>query len=206
MNTISLPAADRVWSDRLKAQEASTPPPGAVSSETRGFFEVVARRQSIRRFKPIPVDARTLTRILQATSRAPSAGNLQAYQIRVVRKHSVRARLAEAAGNQSWVAAAPVILVFLADPSRSARLGGRKGDLQMCLQDATIAGAYAQLAATALGLATVWLGASVDAQAVRHALKLTQDLRPMAVMPLGYPDETPRYKSRRPLRELVVEV
>jgi len=49
------------------------------------FFEIVHRRQSIRKFTSQPVDEAKLNQILAAVNRAPSAGNLQAYQIFVVK-------------------------------------------------------------------------------------------------------------------------
>jgi len=73
------------------------------------------------------------------------------------------------------------------------------------VQDATIACAYAQLAATALGLATTWLGATIDPEATRNALGLTEDFRPLVIMPLGYPDENPRFKRLRSLQNPVRE-
>ena len=167
------------------------------------FFETVWARRSIRKFQQTVVEAEKLTRILEAANRAPSAGNVQAYRVFVVTQPSLRQRLARAAGNQPCVAEAPVVLVFCADPARSAAIWGAKGEQLLCIQDATIACAYAQLAATALGLASLWLGAVIEPEAIKEALGLTEDLWPIVVLPLGYPAESPTQKPRRDLRELV---
>ena len=167
------------------------------------FFDVVRRRRSIRKFRPDPIPDELLTQVLEAANQAPSAGNAQAYRIFVVKQYAVRQRLSRAAGNQPCVAAAPVVLVFCADPARSAAMWGAKGGQLLCVQDTTVACAYAQLAATSLGLATLWLGAVIEPEAIREALGLTEDFWPRAVLPMGYPAEEPAPRSRRGLREMV---
>ncbi len=167
------------------------------------FFEVVHRRQSIREFTSQAVEKDKLNQILEAVNRAPSAGNLQAYKIFVVKNPDLRQILAQAAGNPKAIAQAPVVLVFCAEPTRSAARYGARGEQLFCTQDATIACNYAQLAATALGLATVWIGTVFDPETVREALGLKEDLWPIALLPIGYPAESPKYTPRRPLTELV---
>jgi len=73
-----------------------------------------------------------------------------------------------------------------------------------CVQDATIAVTYAQLAATAVGLATCWIGAFDESEAAR-VLSLPPGERPVAMLPVGYAAETPARTSRRPLADLVRE-
>jgi len=147
-----------------------------------------------------------ITTLLEAANRAPSAGNLQAYQVYVVKDPTLRQRLDVAAGNQGAVAQALVVLVFCAVPSRSASRYGAKGEQLFCIQDATIACAYAQLAATALGLSSVWIGAVHEPEVVKEVLKLNEGLWPVAFLPIGYPAESPAPKPRRKLAELVREL
>lgn len=144
-----------------------------------------------------------LNQILEAVNRAPSAGNLQAYKIYVIRDTDLRQLLCRATGNQECLAQAPVVLAFCAEPKRSAVRFGTRGEQLFCIQDATIACNYAQLAATALGLATVWIGAVFEPETIREALKITDDLWPVALLPVGYPAESPKPTSRRSLTELV---
>jgi len=167
------------------------------------FFEAIHARQSIRKFQDKPVEADTLMKILEAANRAPSAGNLQAYQIVVVQEPAVKARLDAASGYQGSLAEAPVVLVFCAHPQESATRYGSRGEDLYCIQDATIACAYAQLAATALGLASVWIGAVFEPEMVRDALRLGGSQWPIALLPLGSPAEQPPRKPRRPLQETV---
>jgi nitroreductase len=169
------------------------------------FFEVLKQRHSIRAFAPTPVEQEKLQKILEAANLAPSAGNLQAYEIYLVRKKPQRVALARAAWDQEFVAQAPVVLVFLAHPARASRQYGQRGAKLYALQDATIACAFAMLAATALGLATVWVGA-FDDNAVARVVGVPEGLLPVAILPIGYAAEQPEPTSRRQLQELVHEL
>lgn len=117
------------------------------------FFKVLGTRHSVRAFEDRPVDGEAIVQILDAMNTAPSAGDLQAFEVVVVKDPERRERLAEAA-HQPYVAQAPVVLAFFIDPERSRKTYGARGARLYALQDATIAAAYAQLAAQALGLAT----------------------------------------------------
>ena len=169
------------------------------------FFELIRARCSIRAYQPRPVEAGKLTRILEAANRAPSAGNLQAYKIVIVHDAATRKALSRAALHQDSLAQAPVVLAFLAHLDASAAKYGNRGATLYSLQDATIACAYAQLAASALGLGSVWVGAFND-EAVGDALKVRAGWRPVGLLSIGYPAETPEPTSRRPLNELVEEL
>ena len=112
----------------------------------------------MRAYKPQAVEESKLKRLFEAANMAPSAGNLQAYRVQVVRDQEKKDALAKAAHGQGFIAQAPVCLVFCADPERSAAKYGKRGTELYSVQDATIAGAFAMLAAVDLGLATVWVG------------------------------------------------
>jgi nitroreductase len=166
------------------------------------YFEIVAARRSVRSFTGSPVEPGKLDCILEMARLAPSAGNLQAYEIYAVTAPETRAALARAAGGQEFLIQAPVALVFCAHPARSSQKYGRRGAQLYALQDATIACTYAQLAATALGLGTVWVGAFDDA-GVSAAIGVGEDLLPVAILPVGYAAEAPESKPRRSLEDLV---
>jgi nitroreductase len=169
------------------------------------FFEVVEARQSVRVYADKGVEPATLRQMLQAVNRAPSAGNLQAYEVVVVRDSDRKRALVEAAGGQDFVGAAPVVLIFCAHPARSAPRYHERGERLYSIQDATIACTYAMLAASALGLATVWVGAFED-EAVLAALDLPKGWMPVAILPLGFPAESSPPSSRRDLSDLVREM
>jgi nitroreductase len=166
------------------------------------FFDVIERRRSVRAFDAKTVRAETMDRLLDAVLLAPSAGDLQAYEIIAVERPELKSALAAAALDQAFIAQAPVVLVFLADVRRSESKYGRRGATLFCIQDATIAAVYAQLAAAALGLASCWIGA-FDDERVAKVLAAPDAMRPVAILPVGYPAEHPTRPPRRPLQDLV---
>jgi nitroreductase len=169
------------------------------------FFEVLKRRRSTRAYAAKPVEAEKLRKILEAANAAPSAGNLQAYEIYRVTGPQKKRALAQAALHQDFVASAPEVLVFCAHPARSAARYRQRGVRLYALQDASIACTFAMLAATALGLASVWVGA-FDDDAVSQAIQAPRGHIPVAILPIGYAAETPELTLRRPLDDLVHEV
>jgi nitroreductase len=166
------------------------------------FFEVIRTRRSIRHFEDRPVEEEKLNAILNAANAAPSAGNLQAFEIYLVRSQAARARLADTLTHMKFFANVPIVLAFCANPERSVSRFNERGGSLYAVQDATIACTQAMLAATALGLATVWVGAFQE-EAVSEALNLPSSIRPVALLPLGYPAETVEARARRPLDEIV---
>lgn len=166
------------------------------------LFQVIERRHSCRAFEAGDVGSDMLDRIFGAVRLAPSAGDLQAFTIVTVREQGRRLQLAEAAYGQDFVAQAPIMLAFLADERRSEAKYHERGATLFSIQDATIAATYAQLAATAEGLASCWVGA-FDEGRVAAILGAPLRLRPVALMPIGYPAEKLKHRSRRPLSELV---
>ncbi len=166
------------------------------------FFDVVNNRKSVRAYAAQAVEDEKVNAILNAANQAPSAGNLQAYEIYLIRSPKVLRALGSAALGQLFVASAPVALVFCAHPARAARPYGERGKQLYAVQDATIACTYAMLAATALGLASVWIGA-FDENKVRSAIGGPDDQIPVAILPIGYHAERPASTSRRRLEDLV---
>jgi len=167
------------------------------------FWQVIEERHSVREFdagRDIPPEM--VQRILGAAIRAPSGGNCQPWRFVVIRGKQAKDLLAEAAYGQSFVADAPVVIVVCADPARSAGRYGSRGVQLYCLQDTAAATEHILLAVTALGLGACWVGA-FDERAVSEALGVPTDLRPVAVVPIGYPVAHHFRASRRKLAEVV---
>jgi nitroreductase len=95
-----------------------------------------------------------------------------------------------------------VALVFCAHPALSQVRYAERGETLYALQDATIACTFAMLAATAVGLSSVWVG-SFDEAAVSQTIELPDSQRPVAILPIGYAAEEPRLRDRRPLNEII---
>ena len=168
------------------------------------FWQAMEARQSVRAFdqqRDVPPDV--VTRLLHAAIRAPSAGNCQPWHFFVVRDQETKKALARAALNQWFLSEAPVVIVVCADPERSARRYGDRGRNLYSLQDTAAAAENLLLAAVASGLGACWVGA-FDEDAAAEALDLSSHLRPVAIIPIGYPAERPRRETDRlPLDSVV---
>ena len=149
------------------------------------MHEIFKKRHSTRSFIDREVEEEKLAEILEAVDSSPSAGNLKAREIIVVKEKQVKNKLVSACRGQAFVAEAGVILVFCAVSSRSGARYGERGKNLYALQDATIAVCFAWLQAVALGLAGCWVGAFNENE-VREILKINNDWRPIALLPIGY--------------------
>lgn len=169
------------------------------------FYEVLEKRHSIRAFLEKEIEQEKISRIVNAAMQAPSAGNLQAYKIYHVQSSEAKQQLVGACMYQEFIAQVPLVLVFCTDIKQSENKYGQRGSELYATQDATIATAYAQLAATAEGLSSVWVG-GFDPLEVSRIIKASSYEVPVAVLPIGYAAEAPEAAGRRPAEEILREV
>lgn len=165
------------------------------------FFEVVRKRHSVRSFQDREIENQVLEQILEVIDSAPSAGNNQAYEIVIIRDPERKKQVAQAVCQQEFLSKAHALMVFCANPTRSSEEYGERGVSLYCVQDATIAAAYSQLAATAMGLGSAWVG-EFDEPMLANMIG---GLKPVAIIALGYATEFPEPTSRRPIDDLVHE-
>ncbi len=168
------------------------------------LFEAIRGRRSVRAFKPEPVPDEDLRRILEAAIMAPSAGNLQPWEFVIVRDEERKRRLARAALGQMFIAEAPVVIVVGANVDRSSWRYGERGEKLYCIQDTAAAIMNLLLAAYALGYGTCWIGAFSDHE-VAKIVGFPENVRPVAVIPMGRPAEKPGMPPRMPLSKVVHE-
>jgi len=167
-------------------------------SET-DLFRIFSTRRSTRRFDKTKIEEWKVDKILAAADTAPTAGNFQGFKVFYIKNKKIKEALVEAANNQPYVNA-PIVLVFCMDPSR-VKLDFPPEILdKFSLQDATLAAGYSQLAASGLGLSSIWIG-MIDEDKVKSILGT--DLRPSSILCIGYPNKRKPPKSRRKLKELV---
>jgi nitroreductase len=157
----------------------------------------------VRAFGPEPVTPETLAAVLSAVAAAPTAGNLQAFRIKVITDAALLRRLSEAAYGQGFIAGAPVVLVFFSDPEASAASYGPRGQALYATQDATIACLTAHYACTDAGLGSTWVGA-FDPVAVARLCAAPPTLEPVALLALGWPAESPSATPRKSLDRLLL--
>ncbi len=164
-------------------------------------IEAIRGRRSIRKFKDSAIKEEIIEELLEAAQMAPSAGNLQARDFIVISNKITKQKLAQAALDQSFIEQAPVVIVVVANIDRSSRVYKSRGELY-AIQDATAAVMNLLLAAHSEGLATCWVGA-FNEYSVSEILGIPLRTTPIAIIPVGYPDEKPKSPLRMGLDKVV---
>ena len=167
-----------------------------------GYTGSCQGRRSIRTFKNRDVPEETIEKLVEAGTWSPSAGNIQPWEFIIVRKPEIKKKLVEAAWGQSFIAEASVVIVVCANTNRSSEGYGDRGVTLYCLQDTAAAIQNVLLVAYSVGLGACWIGA-FDEENAREALKIPNGIRPVAILPIGHPAETPQPRKRRPLDQIV---
>ncbi len=195
-----------------------------------GVKDAIARRRSIRRYRPDPIPDGVLDGLLNALRLAPSGSNRQPWKFIVVRDEATKVKLAEACTYirgeevhpQMWIAQAPVVIVACGSEHEATTMFHRDGRLhtvygQRPLEglraegigyqslvdfDLAIALDHLSLAAVEEGLGTCWIG-GLDEPKVKDLLSIPEDWRAPLAMPVGYPVKWPQPRSRKPLEEVV---
>lgn len=162
----------------------------------------ISERRSVRAFTDREITDEEAELLVEAACLAPSAGNLQPWEFIVVRDQGVKRRLVDAAHGQSFIFTAPVVFVVCAVPGRSAPRYGSRGRELYCLQDTAAAVQNLLLTARANGLGGCWVGA-FDERRAGEALGLPEGVRPVAIVPVGHPAESPSRRPRRPVRQVL---
>ncbi|HET8719960.1 MAG TPA: nitroreductase family protein [Candidatus Nitrosotenuis sp.] len=169
-------------------------------SDISDLFRVMSTRRSTRNFdNGRSVEDWKVEKILAAADTAPTAGNFQGFEVFYVKNKEIKKMLVEAANRQPYVNA-PIVLVFCIDPSRVKMNFPPDVLAKFSLQDATLAAAYSQLAASALGLSSIWIG-MINEEEVKKILRT--DLKPSSILCIGYPSQKRPPKSRRKLKDLI---
>lgn len=163
------------------------------------LFHVMATRRSTRKFADKEIEDWKIDRILAAADTAPTAGNFQGFEVFYITDEKIKESLVKAANNQTYVNA-PLVLVFCKNPSRVKLNFPPETLAKFAIQDATIACAYSQLAASALGLSSIWIG-MIDEQKVMDAIGT--NLRPSSILCIGYPIQKRGPRPRRNLKDLI---
>lgn len=165
-------------------------------------FEAIKKRRSIRRFDSSKqLSQEQIEKILEAGRLAPSAHNLQDWYFVVVWDEKLKEKMVQAAAGQLFFREASVIIVVCADLRLAKTHSTRHGEDFYMLQDTAIAATQMIFQITELGLGTCWIGA-FDEEEVKKVLDLEDYLRPVALLPVGYPAEEPSPRARRPIKEI----
>jgi FMN reductase [NAD(P)H] len=166
------------------------------------IFNVMLGRRSQRKFENREIDPSKIEMILAAADTAPTAGGFQGFEIYHVKRDDIKLKLVDAANKQPYVNA-PVVLVFCMNPGRIKMNFPENILKKFSLQDATLAAAYAQLAAHALGLSSIWIGMIDERQIMKI---LSTKYVPSSILCLGYPQKILQPKPKRSLMNLIHQV
>lgn len=159
-------------------------------------------RRSIRSFKPKEVENDLLMQLIRAATYAPSGGNCQPWNYFIIKDKGVIAEVVEKSCQQDWLSSAPALIVVCADIKRSEKRYGDRGKNLYVLQDTAAAIQNILLCAVSLGLGTCWCG-DFNEDELAKILCVNNDMRPVAIIPVGYHDVEPVMPKRRPVDEIV---
>jgi nitroreductase len=185
----------------------------------RDLFSVVRTQRAHRTFTNEAVPDEMVERVLEAATYAPSAENTQPWVFIVVRDAGARARIGELTrrqwegggrdhsiprlsramfedverGAMGGIAEAPVIIVVGADMSRVIET----------VMEPSIFPAIQNLllAANALGLGAALTTLTTSARELQGLLAFPEHVRPVAVVPLGWPSRKLGPPKRAPVAE-----
>ena len=156
-------------------------------------MRTIFQRRSIRKYQNKAVEEEKLVLLMQAAMAAPSARNNQPWEFVVITKPEKMAEFRKGMkyGNYN----APAAIVVCSSPKVMQNSDAQK----YWIQDCSAAVENILIAAVSLGLGTVWLGVypkEETIQTVREIVSLPEEITPLAVLYVGYPDEDKEAQTR----------
>ncbi|MCR8433704.1 MAG: nitroreductase family protein [Crenarchaeota archaeon] len=151
-------------------------------------LQAITERRSIRKYRPDKVDCNLILKLLEAARWTPSAKNAQPWEFIIVDDKAKIEAIAKIKGS-SWIASAPILIVAVSDPSVSPVY--HMSDTAMALHNIS-------LAALKYGLGTCWIGMH-EWKEVKELLKIPPNKTLVGALAVGYPDEKPPAKERKPI-------
>ncbi len=196
--------------------------------------EAIEIRRSIRKYKPDPIPDEFLTELLHAARLAPSGCNAQPWRFKIVKEPDIKARLAQAAYKQMFIAEAPVVMVCCADirgyidgsfsgVQDLGRIGAVEERVVGTIRDKTeilrtlgtddlgpriaanVAIAIEHMVLRALDFG---LGTCwirlIDESEIRKIFGWDDDIYVVALLPMGFPAEFPQARKRLELEDILI--
>lgn len=192
------------------------------------FKDVIYMRRSVRSFLPDSIPDEALRELIEAARLAPSGGNGQNWCFGIIKDEKTKIELAKAAGNQDWIATAPVIIACCTELKEDlsqlpeddfglvvnkTRFGNdfvkymidypyrKMANVFWNNANPLIPGEHIFLAAINQGLSGCWVG-YLDIIKVSDILNLPADVVCLFLMPIGYSEELPMDIERRNCDEI----
>jgi len=158
-----------------------------------GMLELIFKRRSIRQYTGQPVERERLVQLLRAAMAAPSAVNSQPWEFVVVTSPEGMDKLRKILPLGRYNA--PSAIVVCGSPIRARNPAG----LVFWVQDCSAAIQNILLAATGMGLGSVWVGVHPVpglGRQIRNALHIPPYVTPLGVVYVGYPAEEKASRTR----------
>ncbi|WP_312265020.1 nitroreductase family protein [Mixta calida] len=173
-------------------------------------IETLIAHRSDRSYLDKAIPDAVLDDIILSAYRAPTSVHSQQVSVIVTRDKATKAKIAELAGGQPWIAQAPVFITFVLDMHKTREAMALIGEQQIAHEsiesivsgstDVGIALASAMAAARAQGLGVVPIGGMRRSPAAFIELFNLPPLTfPLVGMALGYVDRPADLKPRLPL-------
>ena len=193
------------------------------------YYEVIKKRRSVRKFKDTPVPKQIIDSLIESARLAPSGGNGQGWLFGVVTDPTIIKQLARAAGNQEWIATAPLVIALCAELGEDFRdmpdddFGLIVNNLRFTselieyLQEypdqravsilfyngaPMIPGEHIFLTAVDCGLSACWIG-FLDIHKASRILNLPERYVCLYLMPIGYKAEEPGPIERKKTADII---
>lgn len=165
------------------------------------ILEIIKNRRSVRQFQEKEIPEEIIDKLIESLIWAPSAGNLQSRKFYFVFNDKIKKAISKAALSQDFISQAPLVVVGCTDDKIAFRYGERGKNLySIC--DVACSVQNLMLVAQAEALGTVWVGA-FDEKEVAKILNLPENLKPIAIVPVGYPAEKPSAPPRVSKKEAI---
>jgi nitroreductase len=155
------------------------------------FMDVIKRRKSTRSYSPADIEDDKIERILHCARLSPSWENKQCWHFIVIKEKKTLNALSRATFINRWIKNVPVLIVACGNPKNS----GNRAGMDYFLVDVAIALEHLVLAATDMGLGTCWIG-SFNEQRIKNILGIPQNIRVIALTPVGYPANVTTFKEK----------
>jgi len=164
-----------------------------MSMDSEIFVQFLLTRRSIRKFKKDPVPIDLVKKILDIARYAPSAGNRQPWIFLAITDPEIKNKLSKIHRWAYPLEGAPIGIVVACNKDVSP---------DSYLVDCANAAMYIMFAAHAYGLGSVWLQTLRNIEDIQKILNLPSNYIPVAMIALGYPDESPSPKPRKELKDI----
>ncbi len=192
------------------------------------YFEVIKKRRSARKFRDTPVTGEIIDSLIESARLAPSGGNGQGWLFGIVTDPAIIRKLAHAAGNQMWIASAPLVIALCSKlgeelaslPEDDFSLAVNKERFTPEFIDylrkypdqravsllfnnsaPMIPGEHIFLTAVNYGLSACWVG-FLDIKKASQILNLPDEYSCLFLMPIGYQAEEPGPIERKAVSEI----